>query len=178
MEIAKFLKDYGELISITLMPFIILWIGTYFQDRKAKKDAKLNLFLKLMATRKATPISKEWVDNLNQIDVVFQDNKKVRSAWRLFYDALHPRSPHFDSQNAFHLDLLSEMANDLGYKDLKQTEIDRYYNPQAFGNQQKSQELLAKETLRVLTNSKAYGVAFSPEEYEAHLQRLNSENNS
>jgi len=171
----QILKDYGELISITLIPFIIWGLGAFFQDRKSKKDAKMNLFLKLMATRKATPISKEWVDSLNQIDVVFQDSKKVRSAWRQFYDALHPRSAHFDSQNSFRLDLLSEMANDLGYKDLKQTEIDRYYSPQAFGDQEKSKELLAKETLRVLTNSKAYGVAFSHEELEAHQYRLNND---
>ncbi|MEL1254605.1 DUF6680 family protein [Flavobacterium sp. DGU38] len=173
--IAQFLKDYGELISITLIPFIIWILGAYFQDRKSKKDAKMNLFLNLMATRKSTPVSKVWVDNLNQIDVVFQDSHKVRLAWRQFYDALHPKSAHFDSQNAFRLDLLSEMANDLGYKNLKQTEIDRYYSPQLFGNLQQSQDLLAKETLRVLSNSKAYGVAFSPEEREAHLQRLYSE---
>lgn len=173
--VANFLKDYGELISITLIPFIIWILGAYFQDRKSKKDAKMTLFLKLMATRKSNPISKEWVDSLNQIDVVFQDNPKVRAAWRQFFDALHPRSAHFDSQNSFHLDLLSEMANDLGYKDLKQTEIDRYYNPQLFGNLQRSQDLLAKETLRVLSNSKAYGLPFSAEEQEAHMQRLYSE---
>ncbi|MBZ4034522.1 hypothetical protein K6T82_07075 [Flavobacterium sp. 17A] len=174
--IGEFLKNYGELISITLIPFIIWILGAYFQDRKSKKDAKMSLFLKLMATRKANPISKEWVDSLNQIDVVFQDSPKVRLAWRQFFDALHPRSAHFDSQNSFHLDLLSEMANNLGYKDLKQTEIDRYYNPQLFGNLQKSQDLIARETLRVLSNSKAYGVAFSPEEFDAHTQQLYSSN--
>ncbi|WP_330442998.1 DUF6680 family protein [Flavobacterium sp. C4GT6] len=171
----QFLLDYGELISITLMPLLILWIGSYFQDRKAKKDAKLNLFLRLMANRKSTPINKEWVDSLNQIDVVFQDNHKVRSAWRQFFDALHPRSPHFDNQNSFHLDLLSEMANDLGYKNLKQTEIDRYYSPQQFSNEMSLNELLVKEQLRVLSHSKAYGAEFSEEEYQAHSQRLNSQ---
>lgn len=174
MDIANFLIDYGELISITSIPFIIWFLGSYFQDRKAKKDAKLNLFLKLMANRKSNVINKDWVDSLNQIDVVFQNNPKVRTAWRQFFDALHPRSPHFDSQNSFRLDLLSEMANTLGYKNLKQTEIDRYYSPQLFGDQQKSDELLAKETLRVLMSSKAYGKEFTTEEYEAHLQRLNS----
>lgn len=29
-----------------------------------------------MADRKSNPITKEWVDALNTIDVVFQDNKK------------------------------------------------------------------------------------------------------
>lgn len=30
-----------------------------------------------MADRKSTPITKEWVDALNTIDVVFQENKKL-----------------------------------------------------------------------------------------------------
>ncbi len=176
MDIGQFLRDYGELISITLIPFIVWALGTYFQDRKAKRDAKLKLFLTLMASRKAAVLTQEWVDSLNQIDVVFQDNLKVRSAWRQFFDALHPKSPHFDNQNSFRLDLLSEMANSLGYKDLKQTEIDRYYSPVVFSNQQDSQDMLTKETLRILHRSKAYGVEFSDEEHAAHLQRLYSEN--
>jgi len=97
MDIAKFLKDYGELISITLIPIIIWFLGIRFQDRKSKQDAKMQLFLKLMANRKSTPISKEWVDSLNQIDVVFQDSPKVRNAWRNFFDSLHPKSQHFDT---------------------------------------------------------------------------------
>ena len=35
-----------------------------------------------MADRKSAPITKEWVDALNTIDFVFQENKKVRHAWR------------------------------------------------------------------------------------------------
>jgi len=170
--ILQILKDYGELISITLIPFIIWWLGSYFQDRKSKNEAKLNLFLSLMANRKSTPVSKEWVDALNKIDVVFQEDKNVRIAWRAYYKALNQYQPNYSSQNAYHLDLLAEMANSLGYRNLKQTEIDRYYTPQAFGNLLDNQDLLTKETLRVLSNSKAYGVAFSPEELEERLQDL------
>lgn len=42
-----------------------------------------------MADRKSTPITKEWVDALNTIDVVFQENKKVRHAWREYLDSLN-----------------------------------------------------------------------------------------
>ena len=172
MNIAQFLKDYGELISITLIPFILWFVGIQFQNRKSKKDAKLKLFLTLMANRKTTTINKEWVDSLNQIDVVFQDNKKIRASWLAFFDSLHPKSQHFENKNSFHLDLLSEIANDLGYKDLKQTEIDRFYNPQAFGNQELNQGMLLSETLRVLNRSKAYGVAFPEDEYQNHVDTL------
>lgn len=64
MLISKFLLDYGELISITLIPFILWFVGVKFQDRKSKQDAKLTLFSKLMANRKATP-NKERADSLN-----------------------------------------------------------------------------------------------------------------
>ena len=61
--------------------------------------------------------------------VVFQDNKRVRHAWRDYLDSLNQKSAHFDNQNSYKLDLLSEMAEALGYKQLKQTEIDRFYSP-------------------------------------------------
>jgi hypothetical protein len=167
----QILKDYGELISITLIPFIIWFLGNHFQNRKMKRQAKEKLFLTLMAGRKATA-TKEYTDALNQIDVIFQDSKSVRIAWQQFYYSLSPKSQHFDSQNSFRLDMLSEMANDLGYKNLKQTEIDRFYIPQVFEDQRRGQELLLLENLRVLNYSKSYGVPFSPEEYKENYERL------
>ncbi|MCL1672014.1 DUF6680 family protein [Elizabethkingia ursingii] len=168
----EILEKYGELISITLMPLIILGLGSYFQDRKAKKDAKLNLFLRLMALRKSASISVDWAYSLNQIDIVFQDNAKVRLAWRAYFDSLHEKSQHFNNQNAFHLDMLSEMADDLGYKNLRQTDIDRYYSPRIFGEDLQVQGLIASENIRVLMRSKSYGVEFSDVEYKNHLDNV------
>lgn len=171
VELGNFLKNYGELISITLIPFILWFIGIKFQDRKSKQDAKLDLFIKLMANRKATP-NREWADSLNLIDIIFQDDKKVRLAWLNYYNSLHPKSPHAENPNAFLLDLLSEMANSLGYKDLKQTEIDRFYSPKYFGRIESSQEILLQEQIRVLNRSKSYVENFEDKEYQEHLQKL------
>ena len=85
-----------------------------------------------MANRKTTTILKEKVDALNLIDVVFQDDKKVRQAWKDYHNSLNSLSPDFPNNNSFALDLLSEMALSLGYKELKQTEIDRFYEPVQF----------------------------------------------
>lgn len=123
----------------------------------------MHLFLNLMANRKSTPISKEWVDSLNQIDVVFQDNPKVRKAWLSFFDSLHPKSQHFENKNSFQLDLLSEIANSLNYKKLKQTEIDRFYNPQAFEDKESQKELITKETIRILKQTKSFGESLNEE---------------
>ncbi|MGN7812705.1 MULTISPECIES: DUF6680 family protein [Flavobacterium] len=169
--VADFLKDYGELISITLIPFILWFIGIKFQDRKSKQDAKLKLFLSLMANRKATP-TREWADSLNLIDIIFQDDKKVRNAWLDYFNSLHPKSPHSGKSNAFLLDLLSEIANNLNYKNLKQTEIDRFYSPQHFGNIESTQDILLKEQIRVLMRSKAYGVEMTEDEYQENLDKV------
>lgn len=176
----EFLQSYGQLFtlfSVTLIPFTIWWLGIKFQDRKTKKDAKMNLFLKLMAHRGTNPINSDWVDSLNQIDIVFQSNKKVRSAWLAYYDALHPKSHHFDNVESFKLDLLSEMANDLGYKDLKQTDLGKVYSPQAFRNKIDRDENLRNEIFRVLFTSKSFSESYTDDEINNRLKNL-SQNNS
>ena len=165
-----FLKDFGQLISITLIPIIIWFLGVQFQNRKVKQDAKMQLFLKLMANRKSTPISRDWVDALNQIDVVFQNNQKIRKAWREYQDSLDSKSQHFNNRNSFQLDLLSEIANSLNYKNLKQTEIDRVYIPQAFENQEEANNIIKNQLIRVLSRTKSIGVPFSDEELE-HINK-------
>lgn len=117
-----------------------------------------------MAKRKTSPPPIEYVDALNKIDVVFQKNKQVRRAWKEYFDALHPDSQHFANSNSYKLDLLSEMANVLGYKNLKQTEIDRFYSPQYFADTQKTQDTFWRENIRVLQHSKNVSEGFSDEE--------------
>ncbi|GLL55804.1 hypothetical protein KUBF_34670 [Bacteroides finegoldii] len=172
MEFIQLLIGIGQILAVAVIPIIIWFGGIKYQNRKAKRDAQLNLFLTLMANRKSNPITKEWVDALNTIDVVFQDNHKVRHAWREYLDSLNEKSPHFQSNNAFLLDLLSEMAMVLGYKNLKQTEIDRFYSPKYFGSQMSRQEILFQENLRVLMHSKNCSEGFSEEEYQTHYNEL------
>ena len=171
-EYIQIIIGIGQIIAVAIIPIIVWVLGIKYQNRKAKKDAQLRVFLTLMADRKSTPITKEWVDALNTIDVVFQENKKVRHAWREYLDSLNEKSPHFDSSNSFRLDLLSEMSVSLGYKNLKQTEIDRFYSPKYFGSQMSRQEILFQENLRILTRSKSCAESFTDEEYEQHYKEL------
>lgn len=160
-----------QVVAVAVVPIVVWFIGIKYQDRKAKKDAQLNVFLTLMANRKANPITREWVNSLNIIDVVFQDDKKVRQAWKEYYDSLNNKSPHFETNNSYMLDLLSEMAMSLGYKDLKQTEIDAFYNPQLFLDQNKLQKQLIEENLRVLKHSKNLSEPFTDDEYKQLYQQ-------
>lgn len=161
-----------QILSVAAVPFVVWYIGVKYQDRKTKKEAQLRLFLTLMANRQKNPISEEWVDALNCIDVVFQDNKKVRAAWKEYLDSLNQKSSHFENANSYKLDLLSEIAGSLGYKQLKQTEIDRFYSPVYFGSQQSRREILFKEYLRVLMHSKSEAESFSDEEFDNHKREL------
>lgn len=161
----------AQIAAVAVIPLLVWWMGILWQKRKAKDDAKRNLFFTLMANRKATP-NKEWVDALNTIDIIFQDNKKVRKAWREYYDSLDERSQYNQDSNSFKLDLLSEMANELGYRDLKQTEIDRFYSPKYFSQVQETQNMLAQESLRVLTHSKSNSESFTEDEYKKHIAEI------
>ena len=93
-EYIQIIIGIGQIIAVAIIPIIVWVLGIKYQNRKAKKDAQLRVFLTLMADRKSTPITKEWVDALNTIDVVFQENKKVRHAWREYLDRheLHMRN--------------------------------------------------------------------------------------
>jgi hypothetical protein len=166
------LLTYINIVAVALSPVIAVIVTLLYQQRKEKRQVKFDLFLTLMANRKKYPPSQQWVDSLNKIDVVFQNNKKVRGCWRAYYDSLHPKSQHSDMANSFLLDLLSEIALDLGYKNLKQTEIDKFYSPQFFGNQVANQEIVFQEFLRVLLRSKSFSEAFSEEEVQSKLQEL------
>lgn len=165
----------GQILAVALIPLIVWWMGIDYQNRKAKKDAKLSLFLNLMANRKGTTVTKEKVDSLNLIDVVFQDDKKVRKAWRDYLDSLNPNSQYYANNNAYLLDLLSEMAMSLGYKELRQTEIDRFYEPSQFAHDREAKENITSETYRVLLRSKSCATDFTEDEYNQHLQELGLE---
>lgn len=150
IENLQLLIGIGQIIAVAIIPIIVWVLGIKYQDRRTKKDAQLNLFLTLMANRKSNPITKEWIDALNTIDVVFQDNIKVRHAWREYLDSLNNKSPHFETSNSFLLDLLSEMSMAVGYGNLKQTEIDRFYLSVYFTNQLKANEDLTQSFQKTL----------------------------
>lgn len=162
----------GQIIAVAIIPIIVWFMGVKHQDRKAKKEAQLKVFFTLMADRGSNPITKDWVDALNLIDIVFQDNQSVRDAWKEYLGSLNEKSPHFDSQQSFKLDLLSEMAVALGYENLKQTEIDRFYSPKYFGSQMSRQEFLFEENMRILTHSKSFSEPYTEEEYNSHMEEL------
>jgi hypothetical protein len=141
-----------EILAILLSPIIPILITLWWQRRKEKRDAKIRLFTTLMAFRKSYPVSYEWANALNLIDVIFSDSPKVVDRWHKYYDNLN------DEHGAaarihLYLELMSEMARELGFRQLQQTDIDKFYVPGVHGTQADLNAECQREWLRVLKNS-------------------------
>ncbi len=140
-----------------ITPIIAIAISIWYQERKRFREAKQNVFFQAMANRKRFPPTVEWVNALNLIDVVFHNAPKVVVAWHALYAVLQTRPWNQENYEHCQLDLLKEMGDDLGYPNLKQTDIDKFYAPQAHGDQAKMQNDTQIELLRVLKHSQHFG---------------------
>jgi hypothetical protein len=150
-------KDWLTLVALLLGPICAVVVTLWHQSRTEKRAAKQGLFLRLMSHRKSIPISQEWVQGLNLIDVVYADHPKVVGLWHQMYDVFH--TPPLNEEKVQHarLELLSAMAKALGYKALQQTDIDKFYVPQAHSDQAGRIYEVQSEFLRVLKASKNMG---------------------
>lgn len=143
-------KDYFEIIYwvisllvliatvyyIKTSPIKAVEIGRKLNDEQNKHKAKSDLFLTLFSLR-GNPTAYIFVSSLNQIDIVFQDEPKVLSAWSKLYDSLNQPNlvNPIETWSLLRTELLSEMATSLGYQKLKQTDIQKNYSPQAHADE-------------------------------------------
>ena len=149
-EVAMTLKDRLE-IAFWVVSLLILCVTAYavyfaplkavetgrkLNDEQNQLKVKSDLFLTLFSLR-GTPIAYTFVNALNQIDIVFQDEPKVLLAWNKYYDSLHQQNlaNQDDTWSLLRTELLSEMAYSLGYEKLKQTDILKNYFPEGHANQ-------------------------------------------
>lgn len=139
-----------ETIAIILSPIVALWITNFYQKRERRYNAKSLLFSTLIMHRKSFPPTAEWVNALNMIDIIFTDNKIIVDKWHEYYKVLNQKPMNTEGERHAYLELLSLMAQTLGYKKLLQTDIDKFYTPQAHADAYQFNEDLKKELLRVL----------------------------
>jgi hypothetical protein len=147
-----------NIFAILLSPVIAVLITLWYQRRKEKRDTKIKLFTTLMTYRKALPRNPELVNALNLIDVVFSDHPKVLKSWHNYYDLLNIQGANPEQWNYKLIDLMTEMAKVLGYNNLPQIQIDKYYEPISKMNQLQFEEAFRNELLRVLTNTASFVV--------------------
>ena len=106
-------------IAVIAIPVIAVLVGQKLQDRAEKRKDKMQIFKTLMTSRIYgwTPDS---VHALNIIDIVFADDKDVRSAWKDLNDKYrvdNPDEQHLKKIEQAQFKLIEAIANTLGYKD-------------------------------------------------------------
>ena len=122
--------------AVYFAPLKAVEIGRKLNDEQNQLKVKSDLFLTLFSLR-GNPTAYTFVNALNQIDIVFQDEPDVLIAWNKLYDSLNQLnlSNPLETWNRLRTDLLSEMAHSLGYQKLKQTDIQKNYAPQAHADE-------------------------------------------
>lgn len=153
LEVAKF-QLWVTALAIFLGPLAGVLFTFWFQSRKDKSAEKHRLFLTLMGNRKAWIISQQMAEALNTIDVVFSDNSAVVTLWHKYYALLS--QPLGEEKNHTWIELLTAMAADLRYSNLKQTDLDKFYTPQSHADQLNFQREVQTEWLRVLKNTERF----------------------
>lgn len=117
------LSDWLSIIALIVVPVLAVFVGQHLQDRAERRKDKMRVFKTLMTSRIYDQVdgwSREGVEAMNTIDVVFVDDKKVREAWKDSNDKFRVTNPdqqHLEKIRQAHFKLLEEMAKALGYKD-------------------------------------------------------------
>ena len=81
-----------NIAAIILAPVVSVIIGQKLQDRAKRRQDKMDIFKTLM-TNRVYIWTTACVHALNIIDIVFADDKKVRSQWKAYYDKLCVSNP-------------------------------------------------------------------------------------
>jgi hypothetical protein len=137
-------------IALVAGPVIAVLITLWYQSRTEKRAAKERLFVTLMAHRKSFPPAPDWTSALNLIDVVYADSPEIVRHWHALYDTLNQFPINTQRYNHQYIELLSAMATSLRYRSIQQTDIDKFYSPQAYGDQATMNAEIQKELVRVL----------------------------
>jgi hypothetical protein len=153
LEIARF-QLWVTGLAIFLGPLLGVIFTFWFQSRKDRSTEKHRLFLNLMGERKGLFISQQMAQALNTIDVVFADNTNVTNLWHKYYALL--AQPPGEERDHVWIELLTAMAADLGYSNLKQTDLIKFYIPQGHVDQLDFQKDVQTEWLRVLKNTEHF----------------------
>lgn len=112
------MNDILNLITLIIIPVFAVVVAQWLQNRFEKRRDKMQIFRTLMTSRIGWSIEKSYA--LNTIDIVFADDKNVRTAWKDYYDKLdvdNPDEHQLKKIQQAENKLLETMAVSLGYKD-------------------------------------------------------------
>ena len=113
------ISDFINMAAIIIVPIVAVVIGQKLQARAKRRQDKMEIFKTLMTSR-VYGWTTASVCALNIIDIVFADDKKVRSQWKAYYDKLCVSNPSEEDLRKIETEkckLLEAIAESLGYKD-------------------------------------------------------------
>ncbi|EOT24601.1 hypothetical protein C805_02813 [Eubacterium sp. 14-2] len=150
-------KDLLNLIAIIVIPIAAVLIGQHLQNKAEIRKDKIQIF-KILMTSRIYGWTQESVHCLNIIDIVFSDDKKVRTVWKDLYDKYCIQNPDEAQlkkiQNAQYK-LLETMAESLGYKNKVTWEtIQNPYIPKGMTDQWQKQAA-SQQAYNTLLNTMA-----------------------
>jgi len=148
------LTDIIMIAAVFLGPLFAVLITLWWQERKEKQAAKINLFLTLMAYRKSLVPAADWARTLNLIDVVFAQHKTIVPLWHEYYNYLQ-NPEKSQAQDHKYLQLLSEIGRALGYR-IEQVDIDKFFEPGVHKNSIQLQTSIQLELLKVLQGTEHF----------------------
>jgi hypothetical protein len=133
-----------------------------------KRARRVGIFAALMRTR-ASRLAAEHVQALNMLDVEFYKEEKVIAAWKAYSNHLNievkdPKNltAWGQRQDELFLDLLTAIAENLGYR-LDRTDIRRSaYFPKGHGELETDQQRIRKGIIAVFEGERALPVEMRP----------------
>jgi len=145
----------ATVLATLFSPIIAIRVQKYLEKKSEKQTIKVKIFSQLMATRAiSSRLLPEHIQALNMIDLAFYGDikrgknhrsdteKKVIIAWKEYFSHLCSIFPKtepgaefwYQKSNQLFLDLLYEMATDVGYEFDKVYLENAIYSPIAHGD--------------------------------------------
>ena len=163
--------------ATVISPLLAIQTQKFIERYSQKKSLKIDIFKHLMATRsQSARLSSEHVRALNMIDLAFYGKIKkgkakrsasegnVLSSWKLYFAHLNTSYPDNDNilgaiwnqtSNNLFLDLLSEIAKDIGY-DFERVQLQTaIYSPVAHGAIENDQSKIRKGLAAIFSGENA-----------------------
>jgi len=154
------------LLAVFLSPIMAVVITLWSQKRNAKRNAQMNLFMDLVSFRDHVPFPWQYSVALNRIDVVFHKQETILLRWHEYYDSLQHelKGNALVYSNEKKVALISEIAKHLGYRNIDQIFLQRYYQSKGSFDDFVNDAEIRKEFLRVLKSTETLFVLGKYEE--------------
>jgi len=163
----------ATIVAIVLGPIVAVKLTLGHEEKRERLRRKYQTFHTLMKTRRVT-LAPEHVTALNVIQIEFEDDEKVISAYKRYIDNLAgPKLPPNSTQDEItryvqtrddvFIELIFEMGRNLGFS-FDKRELAKYsYSPQGWINMEGEQSSIRTLALELLQGKRPLPVApFQP----------------